>query len=82
MKKPMTYLELAKIAMRTDDATVADEALWCRTPFPFGGSTKELYKMMDGFRRACANNLRLCDFCHRKARLNEWTCALCGDALK
>ena len=76
----MTYLEFSKLAAQTTDDAVADYALWNRTPFPFDGRPRQLWKAIDGWRRACKNGIRLCEFCDHPA-VDDWNCQRCNDAL-
>lgn len=59
-----------------------DYVLWNRTPFPFDANPRVLFKHADGYRRACANNIVLCELCSRPARREKWTCASCDRALR
>ena len=76
----MTFLELAKAALRSESDDDADHALWNRTPFPFDTDPRVLFKRIDGYRRACANGRQLCDFCYRLA-VDNWCCESCNRAL-
>jgi hypothetical protein len=76
----MTYLELARAALRGGTDEEAEFALWERTPFPFETNPRILFKKIDGYRRGCANGRRFCDFCHRQAD-DGWTCKSCATAL-
>jgi hypothetical protein len=77
----MTFLELAKHAMGGCSDEAADFVLWNRTPFPFDPTPRTLYKKIAGYRRACANERKLCMFCSNVTREGEWECQRCGDAL-
>ncbi len=58
-----------------------DYVLWNRTPFPFDASPRVLFKNADGYRRACANGIQLCELCSRPARRGKLSCAPCHAAL-
>ena len=77
----MTFLELAKAAMPGASDADADYALWNHTPFPFDKNPRVLFKKISGYRRACANGLRLCETCSRIA-VSGWNCERCTAALK
>lgn len=77
----MTFEKLISIAIHDSNDALIDYVLWNRTPFPFETSPKVLFKFAAGYRRACLNNILLCELCPRPAMPNEWTCQSCRAAL-
>lgn len=77
----MTPMDLMSKAIPGVDAEQLEYVLWNRTPFPFDARPRVLFKKADGYRRACINNIALCEFCSRPARRSEWTCTPCHTAL-
>lgn len=77
----MTFAELISKALPGASAATVDYVLWNRTPFPFDSSPRRLFKCADGYRRACANKIQLCECCDRPA-VDGWNCQPCNDALR
>lgn len=77
----MTFAQIVLAAM--PDATEADveHVLWARTPFPFEISARMLYRAASRYKRAAANNIRLCDHCNNPAVSGQWACERCTKAL-
>ena len=77
----MTFIELAKAALPGSTEAEAEYALWNRTAFPFVINPRKLYKSIDGFRRACAHGIQLCETCDRPA-VDGWNCEACNKSLE
>lgn len=78
----MTPAQIIKAAIPNADESLIEHILWGRTPFPMGKVTeRSLYKAASGYRRACANHIRLCDFCEHPAMPDKWACERCDKAL-
>ena len=78
----MTFLDVMTAAGISKSE--AEYVLWNRTPFPFDPRPRTLYKCASGFRRASANGIKLCNFCHRPATIEGWAvdiCKTCDDAM-
>ena len=59
----------------------ADYLLWNRTPFPFDGRPRTIYRSIAGSIRAAKNGIQLCETCWRPA-VDGWNCETCNDALR
>lgn len=64
----VTALEIVRGAIPGASLEEADHVLWARTPYPCGRITAQgLYRAASAWRRAAANGIKLCDWCHNKA---------------
>lgn len=78
----MTTADCVRAAIPGADDDLCNHIIWGRTAYPFAKLTaRDFYKAASGWRRACANRIQLCDFCHCQA-VDGWTCKSCNDALK
>ena len=79
----MTALEVVRAAIPDATEAVVEHILWGRTPFPCVGiSARQLYQAAVSFRRAKANGIELCAYCHRPALEPDSLCASCRDGLR
>ena len=63
------------------DATI-EHILWGRTCYPVGPITpKSVYKAASQWKRACDNDIMLCDWCDQKAEGGKWMCSKCSEVL-
>lgn len=78
----MKLLQIVRAAIPDATPEYAEHILWGRTPFPMTKiSAKEIYKAASRMQRAYLHHLRLCEFCNRIARQDQWTCERCQAAL-
>jgi len=78
----MTFKQVVQAAIPGASEELADFIIWNRTPFPMGEVTaRSLYRAASAWRRANEHGINLCDFCHRIAMKDHWTCEQCDRAL-
>ena len=74
--------QIIRAAMPSASDADCEHVLWGRTPYPVGSVTaRSLYLAASRYRRACANGIRLCDFCDNVAVGDEWACRHCLAAM-
>jgi hypothetical protein len=78
-----TFAQVVKAAVPGASDDFIEHIIWGRTPYPCGAITaKSLYKAASQYNRAYQHHIRLCDWCHRPAELNDYMCKHCNDALR
>lgn len=79
----MNAKRIVQAAIPNATDSVIAHVLWGRTPYPCGRITAQLlYRAASAWRRACEKGLRLCDFCHRVAEPDKWTCTQCREGFE
>lgn len=75
--------QIIRAAIPTASEELCGFILWEKTPFPMGRvSARKLYKAASTYKRACDNDIQLCDLCDNKVTHHKFTCDKCYGFLR